>query len=63
MVPKTRPNPSIRRILCPIDLTDRSLSELRYAIRLAQHMDADLQVVHVAEFFNYKVPVLNLGIR
>lgn len=47
----------VERILSPIDLGESTLLELRYSINLAKQLDAKLYVVHVAEFFNYKVPV------
>ncbi|MCP5106928.1 MAG: universal stress protein [bacterium] len=62
VIPKTRREPKIDRILCPIDLSESSLPELGYGISLARQLDAKLYVVHVAEFFNYRVPVLKRDI-
>jgi|GEM_PF-416617 len=47
----------IERILSPIDLGESTLLELKYSISLAKQLGAKLYVVHVAEFFNYKVPM------
>ncbi|HLP62117.1 MAG TPA: universal stress protein [Candidatus Deferrimicrobium sp.] len=58
VVPKTKSNAQIKRILSPIDLGKISLPELKYSISLAKQLDAKLYVAHVTEFFNYKVPVL-----
>lgn len=58
VVPKTKRNVSIDHILCPIDFSDSSILELRYSISLAKQLGAKLTVVHVSEFFNYRVPVL-----
>lgn len=57
VIPKAKKTAKIDRILCPIDLSESSLLELSYSINLAKQLDAKLYVVHVAEFFNYKVPV------
>jgi nucleotide-binding universal stress UspA family protein len=38
-----------RRILCPIDFSDRSLDALAYAINLAEEADARLTLLHVVE--------------
>lgn len=58
IVPKTKNDVKLNRILSPIDLGDTSLLELKYSIALAKQLDAKLYVAHVSEFFNYKVPVL-----
>ena len=47
----------VERILSPIDLGESTLLELKYSISLAKQLGAKLYVVHVAEFFNYKVPM------
>ncbi len=57
VIPKNRRTPKIKKILSPIDFSDLSLLELRYSISLARQLGAALYVVHVSEFFNYKVPV------
>jgi universal stress protein A len=38
-----------RRILCPLDFSDRSLDALAYAINLAEEADARLTLLHVVE--------------
>jgi len=48
----------VKKILCPIDFGDLSLSELNYSLSLASQLGAELYTVHISEFFNYKVPVL-----
>ena len=62
VVPKTRKAATIETILCPIDMSELSMSELEYAIFLCRQLKAKLFVVHVAEFFNYKVPMLKRDI-
>jgi nucleotide-binding universal stress UspA family protein len=60
VVPKTKSDVKLNRILSPIDLGEgeASLLELKYSMALARQLDAKLYVAHVSEFFNYKVPVL-----
>jgi nucleotide-binding universal stress UspA family protein len=58
VVPKPTEDVKIKRILSPIDLGESSLLELKYSIALARQLKAKLYLVHVAEFFNYRVPVL-----
>ena len=58
VIPKTKREVKIDTILCPIDLSEWTLKELRYAIPLAKQLGAKLYAIHVSEFFNYKVPVL-----
>ena len=36
------------------------MMELEYAIYLSRHLRAQLFVVHIAEFFNYKVPLFKM---
>ncbi|MCP4219088.1 MAG: universal stress protein [bacterium] len=62
VVPKTKKTVKIERILCPLDLSESSLRELQFAIPLAKKLKAKIHVVHVSEFFNYKVPVLKRDI-
>ena len=57
VIPKNKRAVKIDRILCPIDLSEATLLEMSYSINLAKQLNAKLHVVHVAEFFNYKVPV------
>ena len=57
VVPKNKRAAIVERILCPIDFNEFSLIELEYAISLAHQLSAKLFVVHVSEFFNYKVTV------
>lgn len=58
VVPRSRKTVNIRRILAPVDFDETALAELKYAIFLASRLQAELYVIHVSEFFNYKVPVL-----
>ncbi len=57
VISKSRKNVKIKEILCPIDFSESSLLELKYSISLAKQLEAKLFVIHVSEFFNYKVPV------
>ena len=57
IVPKRRTKVNIKKILCPIDFNDLSMFELKHSIEFAKSIDADLYVVHISEFFNYKVPI------
>ena len=58
IVPRERRKPRIKRILAPVDLNESSMRELRFSISLARQLEAELVVAHVAEFYNYKVPML-----
>jgi len=58
VIPDAAKSGRMNNILCPLDFSDSSLMELKYSISLAKQLDAGLYVVHVSEFFNYKVPVL-----
>ncbi len=58
VIPKSRRYVKIKEILSPIDFSESSLLELKYSISLAKQLEAKLYVIHVSEFFNYKVPVL-----
>lgn len=55
--PVPKEDVKVERILSPIDLGESTLLELKYSISLAKQLGAKLYVVHVAEFFNYKVPM------
>lgn len=57
IVPKSKRNVAVSKILAPVDLNDFNLSELKYSINLAKQLKARLYVAHVSDFFNYKVPV------
>jgi nucleotide-binding universal stress UspA family protein len=57
VVPKAKRDVKIDKILSPVDFSDSSLLELKYSISLAKQLAAELHVIHVSEFFNYKVPV------
>ncbi len=57
VIPKEVKEGKIENILSPIDFSESSLIELEYSISLARQLHANLYVVHVTEFFNYKVPV------
>ena len=39
--------PSIQHILCPTDFSDTSINAFRYAVRLARHVGAKVQLLHV----------------
>ena len=62
IIPKIQRKFKINKILCPIDFSDYSMMELEYAIFLSRQLEAKLYVVHIAEFFNYKVPVFKRDI-
>ncbi len=47
----------IKKVLCPIDFGELSLSELNYSLSVAEQFGAELYTAHISEFFNYKVPV------
>jgi len=57
VVPKAKRIVQIEKILCPIDFSEFAMRELDYAISLSKKLKAKLYIVHIAEFFNYKVPV------
>lgn len=46
----------VRRVLCPVDLSDGSARALEHAVRLARFFDADLRVVHVLPSLVETVP-------
>jgi len=58
VVPRERRKARINRILAPVDLNESSMRELCFSISLARQLKAELVVAHVAEFYNYKVPML-----
>jgi len=60
IIPRTRPVLKIKKILCPIDFSEYSMMALEYAIFLSRQLGAQLFVVHIAEFFTYKVPMLKM---
>lgn len=62
IIPKVQRKFKIKKILCPIDFSEYSMMELEYAIFLSRQLEAKLFVVHIAEFFNYKVPMFKLDI-
>ncbi|MGD2092489.1 MAG: universal stress protein [Candidatus Aminicenantes bacterium] len=62
IIPKARRILKIKKILCPIDFSEYSMKELEYAIFLSRQLGAKLFVVHIAEFFNYKVPMFKIDI-
>ncbi len=62
VIPKSKRDVNIEKILCPIDFSDTDQRELKYAIPLAKQLGAQLYLVHVSEFFNYRVPVLKRDI-
>jgi nucleotide-binding universal stress UspA family protein len=62
IIPKAQRKFKIKKILCPIDFSEHSMMELEYAIFLSRQLEAKLFVAHIAEFFNYKVPMFKLDI-
>ncbi len=60
IIPRTRRVSKIKKILCPIDFSEYSMMALEYAIFLSRQLGAQLYVVHIAEFFTYKVPMLKM---
>jgi nucleotide-binding universal stress UspA family protein len=62
VIPEAQRIFKIKRILCPIDFSKYSMMELEYSIFLARQLGAQLYVIHVAEFFNYKVPMFKKDI-
>jgi nucleotide-binding universal stress UspA family protein len=58
VIPRSRRKIEIKRILAPVDFNELALVELKYAIFLASQLQVELHVIHVSEFFNYRVPVL-----
>jgi nucleotide-binding universal stress UspA family protein len=59
VIPKAKRKVKIEKILCPIDFRDFALLELEYAISLSRQFNAALYVVHISEFFNYRVPMFS----
>lgn len=57
VIPKENRDGKVEKILCPIDFNELSLWELEYAICMARQLQAKLYVVHISEFFNFKVPM------
>lgn len=51
---------SIKKILCPVDFSECSLDALRHSIELAQHLGAELHVLHVYEVHHYVRPDLTI---
>jgi nucleotide-binding universal stress UspA family protein len=45
-----------KRILCPVDFSDSSLTAPRYATSLAEEANATLTVVHVVEYGMHEWP-------
>jgi nucleotide-binding universal stress UspA family protein len=62
IAPKQKRDVKMNNVLCPIDFSDFSIRELDYAISLAKQLNAKLSVIHVSEFFNYRVPVFKRDI-
>jgi nucleotide-binding universal stress UspA family protein len=44
--------------MAPVDFNEMSLLELHYSIFMARALGAKLYVVHISEFFNYRLPAL-----
>jgi nucleotide-binding universal stress UspA family protein len=62
IIPNVQGEFEIKKILCPIDFSEYSMMELEYAIFLSRQLEAKLFVAHIAEFFNYKVPMFKMDI-
>jgi nucleotide-binding universal stress UspA family protein len=60
IIPRTLRGLKIKKILCPIDFSEYSMMALEYAIFLSRQLEAQLFVVHIAEFFSYKVPMFKM---
>jgi nucleotide-binding universal stress UspA family protein len=58
VIPRSRRKVKIKRILASVDFNELAMLELKYAIFLASQLQVELHVIHVSEFFNYRVPVL-----
>ncbi|UCH95471.1 MAG: universal stress protein [Candidatus Aminicenantes bacterium] len=58
VIPGARRKVKIEKVLCPIDFSEFSMMELEYAISLSGQLKAKLYVVHISEFFSYRVPML-----
>ena len=58
VVPKAKRQAAVKKILVPVDFNNPALLELVYGISLARQLKAKIVVIHVAQFFNYRVPVL-----
>ena len=58
VIPKTKRDVKIERIMAPVDFNEMSLLELHYSIFMARALGAKLYVVHISEFFNYRLPAL-----
>lgn len=58
VIPKAKREVKIESIMAPIDFNEMSLLELHYSIFLARVLGAKLYVVHISEFFNYRLPAL-----
>ncbi len=58
VIPKNKREAKIETIMAPVDFNELSLLELQYSIFLARILDAKLSVVHISEFFNYRLPAL-----
>ena len=58
VVPEAKRRAEVKRILVPVDFNSQALLELKYGISLAKQLKAKIDVLHVSQFFNYRVPVL-----
>jgi nucleotide-binding universal stress UspA family protein len=52
--------PSIKKVLVPVDFSDYSKSSLRYAVNFAKHFNADICLVYVVEPMVYP-PDFSMG--
>ncbi len=46
----------IRRILCPVDLSEASKPAFEYAVALAAQLSAELELLHVYQLPAYALP-------
>lgn len=59
-VPNREREVRFESILVPVDFDNLSFRELLYAAYLAKTFQARIHVIHVTEFFNYKIPPLTM---
>jgi nucleotide-binding universal stress UspA family protein len=52
----------LKKILCPVDFSDASMTALRHALSLAEEADAELVVLHVLEWGSEAEPQLQPGL-
>jgi len=52
---------SLKRILAPVDLSDRAVGALRYAQTIAAHFDSELVLLHVLPPPQYEFASMEVG--